>query len=68
MFEARAAEKGLKVCIFYSRKDVAFAQRIVAAFEARALAPKIDTRDHEPLVEQRDLVCHTAEVISCHFL
>ena len=64
MFEACAAEKGLKVFMSYSRKDIAFALRIVAALEGRGLAPEIDTRDHEPLIEHRDLVCHTAEVIS----
>jgi hypothetical protein len=43
MTEARADEKKLKVFISYSRKDLAFAQRIVAALEAR-LVHKIDTR------------------------
>jgi hypothetical protein len=68
MFETRAAEKRLKVFISYSRKDIAFAQRIVAALESRGLARKIITRDREPLIEHRDPVCHTAEVISHQLL
>jgi hypothetical protein len=68
MCEARAAEKGLRVFRSCSRKDIAFAQRIAAAREARGLAPKIDTRDHEPLIEDRDLVRHAEEVISHHVL
>jgi hypothetical protein len=68
MLEARAAEKGLKAYISYSREDIAFAQRIVAALEARGLAHKIDPRDRQPLIERRDLVCPTAEVISHHLL
>ena len=38
-------EKKLKVFISYSRKDLAFAQRMLAALEAHDLAPKIDMRD-----------------------
>jgi hypothetical protein len=52
MAEAGAGEK-LKVFISYSRKDIAFAQRIVAALEARAIAPKIDTRDLPKLEDWR---------------
>jgi len=68
MFGARAAEKGLKAYISYSREDIAFAQRIVAALEVWGLAHKIDTRDRQPLIEHRDLVCPTAEVVSHHLL
>jgi TIR domain len=54
MAESRAAEnKKLKAFISYSRKDVLFAQRIVAALEARGLAPKIDTRDLPKLEDWR---------------
>jgi hypothetical protein len=63
MFETRAAEKRLKVIISYMRKDIAFAPRF-----ARGLAPKIHTRDHEPLIEHCDLVVNAAEVISHHLL
>jgi WD40 repeat protein len=54
MAETRGAEeKNLKVFISYSRKDIAFAQRIVAALETRGLAPKIDTRDLPKLEDWR---------------
>jgi hypothetical protein len=54
MVATQAADpKKLKVFISYSRKDVAFAQRIVAALEARGLAPKIDTRDLPKLEDWR---------------
>jgi WD40 repeat protein len=52
MAEAGAGEK-LKVFISYSRKDIAFAQRIVAALEACGIAPKIDTRDLPKLEDWR---------------
>jgi hypothetical protein len=48
-----ADQKKLKVFISYSRKDIAFAQKIVAALEARGLAPKIDTRDLPKLEDWR---------------
>jgi hypothetical protein len=47
------AAKKLKVFISYSRKDLAFAQHIVAGLEARGLAPKIDTRDLPKLEDWR---------------
>jgi hypothetical protein len=54
MVETCAAEDNkLKVFISYSRKDVVFAQRIVAALEARGLAPKFDTRDLPDLEDWR---------------
>jgi hypothetical protein len=54
MSATQAAEpKRLKVFISYSRKDVAFAQTIVAALEARGVAPKIDTRDLPKLEDWR---------------
>src|SRR6516225_2189613 len=53
MPETRAAEKKLTVFISYSRKDLAFAQKIVAALEARGLAPRIDTRDLPKLEDWR---------------
>src|SRR5580704_7733085 len=54
MVATQAAEpKRLKVFISYSRKDVAFAQKIVAALEARGVAPKIDTRDLPKLEDWR---------------
>jgi hypothetical protein len=43
--ETHTIQTKFKVFISYSRKDVAFAQRVVAALEARGMAPKIDTRD-----------------------
>jgi TIR domain len=48
-----AEAKKLKVFISYSRKDLAFAKGIVAALEARGLAPKIDTRDLPKLEDWR---------------
>jgi TIR domain len=45
MHQRAANGNKLKVFISYSRKDLTFGQRIVAALESRALAPKIDTRD-----------------------
>src|SRR5262245_25958733 len=53
MPETRADEKKLKVFISYSRKDLAFAQKIVAALETRGLTPKIDTRDLPKLEDWR---------------
>jgi WD40 repeat protein len=53
MPETRADEKKLKVFISYSRRDLEFAQRIVAALEARGIAPKIDTRDLPTLEDWR---------------
>ena len=54
MPESRAAEENkLKVFISYSRKDLAFAQLLVAALEARGLAPSIDTRDQPDLEDWR---------------
>lgn len=47
------APKKLKVFISYSRKDLAFAERIVSALEARGLAPKIDLRDLPKLEDWR---------------
>jgi len=46
-----------KVFISYSRKDIAFADRLVAALEARGIEVKIDRRDL-PLLEewQRELL------------
>jgi WD40 repeat protein len=35
----------LNVFVSYARKDLAFAEQIVSALEARDIAPKIDTRD-----------------------
>jgi WD40 repeat protein len=43
--KAVPADKKLNVFISYSRKDLAFAQRIVKALEARGLQVTIDTRD-----------------------
>jgi WD40 repeat protein/Tfp pilus assembly protein PilF len=48
-----STEGKLKVFISYSRKDVAFAQRIVSALEVRGVAPKIDTRDLPKLEDWR---------------
>src|SRR5215813_703721 len=46
MPENRAgADQKLNVFISYSRKDLAFAQQIVAGLHSRGLNPKIDTRD-----------------------
>jgi hypothetical protein len=53
MAETRTVETKLKVFISYSRKDLAFAERLVAALEARGLAPKIDTRDLPDLQDWR---------------
>jgi hypothetical protein len=53
MAESRPADKKLKVFISYSRKDLVFAERIVAALEARGLTPKIDTRDLPKLEDWR---------------
>src|SRR5258708_4472657 len=54
MAESRPAEeKKLKVFISYARKDITFAQQIVAALESRGLAPKIDTRDLPKLEDWR---------------
>jgi formylglycine-generating enzyme required for sulfatase activity len=53
MAETRTIETKLRVFISYSRKDVAFAQRVVAALEARGLAPVIDTRDLPKLEDWR---------------
>ena len=54
--EAAPAEK-LKVFISYSRKDLAFALRLVEALEARALDVLIDTRDLPLAVEfQKELL------------
>ena len=54
MVATQAADpKKLKVFISYSRKDVAFAQKIVAALDARGLASKIDTRDLPKLEDWR---------------
>jgi hypothetical protein len=54
MPETRAAEeKRLNVFISYSRKDIVFAQRVVAELEARGVAPKIDTRDLPKLEDWR---------------
>jgi acyl-CoA synthetase (AMP-forming)/AMP-acid ligase II len=67
MTDTRAAEeRKLKVFISYSRKDVIFAQRIVAALDARGLAPKIDTRDLQKLEDwRRELLgfIHEADAI-----
>ncbi|UGY19615.1 toll/interleukin-1 receptor domain-containing protein [Bradyrhizobium septentrionale] len=46
-------QKQLGVFISYSRKDVDFAQKIVAALEARGLTPRIDTRDLPKLEDWR---------------
>ncbi len=43
----------LKVFISYARKDCEFAKRLVAALEARGLAPKIDVRDLPKLEDWR---------------
>lgn len=43
----------LKVFVSYSRADMAFAERLVAALEARGLLPKIDTRDLPKLEDWR---------------
>jgi hypothetical protein len=40
-----ADQRQLNVFVSYSRKDINFAQKVVAALEARGLTPKIDTRD-----------------------
>ena len=48
--ETAASEK-LKVFISYSRKDLAFTLRLVAALEARGLDVLIDTRDLPLAVE-----------------
>jgi hypothetical protein len=54
MAKTRASDDNkLKVFISYSRKDVVFARSIVAALEARGLAPKIDTRDLPKLEDWR---------------
>ena len=54
--EAAPAEK-LKVFISYSRKDLAFALRLVEALEARSLDVLIDTRDLPLAVEfQKELL------------
>jgi hypothetical protein len=56
MAETRTVQTKLKVFISYSRKDVAFAQHIVAALETRGIAPKIDTRDLPKLGDWRRLM------------
>ena len=48
-----SADKRLKVFISYSRKDIAFAERLVVALEARGLVPRIDTRDLPQLEDWR---------------
>jgi TIR domain len=50
---AATPEPKVKVFISYSRKDLAFAERILAALEARGLAPKLDTRDLPKLEDWR---------------
>jgi hypothetical protein len=47
------AEHKVKVFISYSRRDRAFAERLVAALEARGLEPKLDTRDLPKLEDWR---------------
>jgi hypothetical protein len=46
-------DKKLKVFISYSRNDMAFALRVVAALEVRGLSPKMDTRDLPKLEDWR---------------
>lgn len=53
MFDTRAVDNRLRVFISYSRKDLEFALLIVAALEARGVAPKIDTRDLPKLEDWR---------------
>ena len=47
------SERKVKVFISYSRRDRAFAERLVAALEARGLEPKLDTRDLPKLEDWR---------------
>ncbi len=47
------AEHKVKVFVSYSRRDRVFAERIVAALEARGLEPKLDTRDLPKLEDWR---------------
>jgi hypothetical protein len=53
MAETRTIETKLRVFISYSRKDVAFPQRVFAALETRGIEPKIDTRDLPKLEDWR---------------
>ncbi|MEI9901126.1 MAG: toll/interleukin-1 receptor domain-containing protein [Hyphomicrobium sp.] len=54
---APAPREKLKVFISYSRRDIAFALRLVAALEARSLDVLIDTRDLPLAVEfQKELL------------
>jgi WD40 repeat protein len=46
-------EEKLKVFVSYARKDLAFAEQLVAALEARGLSPTIDTRDLPKLEDWR---------------
>jgi hypothetical protein len=69
MPETRAAEKRLKVFISYSRKDFAFAEQVVAALEARGLAPKIAIRDLPTLQEwRRELLSFMKEADAIVFI
>jgi TIR domain len=52
-----ATDRKIKVFVSYSRKDVDFAQRLVAALETRGISARIDTRDLPTLeLWQRELI------------
>lgn len=49
----KSLDARLRVFISYSRRDLAFAERLVAALETRNIAPKLDTRDLPTLEDWR---------------
>jgi hypothetical protein len=52
-----AGDRKIRVFISYSRKDIHFAQQIVAALETRGISAKIDTRDLPTLeIWRRELI------------
>jgi TIR domain len=66
---ARQADDRIKVFISYSRRDLPFAQRVVAALEVRGLAPKLDTRDLPDLENwRRELLSFIREADAVVFI
>lgn len=62
-------ENSLKVFVSYSRKDFAFAERIVSALEERGVAAKIDTRDLPTLEDwRRELLSFIREADAVVFI
>ena len=69
MSGAHASNDRLKVFISYSRKDLAFAERIFEALQSRGLAPTIDTRDLPALEDwKRELLGFIRETDAVVFI